>query len=174
MDELKLFTLSKKRTIIAMHEWFHTWRLPPVPPLRCPHCQGEELGKLMKQKNGNTHICQECRQKFSLKDLPECRCTYPGALPDKCFDCKHYQTMMRYVERRKLALEELNERQLDEMIASPNFYDRNLDRRSPEEEHSPSEETFDFWVLANLIGEQAVQLSLFSDDDNSQLPPQTR
>ena len=165
MNELKLFTLSKKQTLIAMHEWLRSWRLPPVPPLCCPHCQAEAVRKVMTPKNGNTHVCKECCQKFSLKDLPECRCTYPGSLPDKCFDCKHYQLMMRYVERRKPALAKLDERQLDEIMASPDFYARNLNRRSPDEESTVSEETFEFWALANLKEGEVVQLRLFGDSD---------
>jgi len=166
MDELKSFMLSKKRTLIAMHEWLRTWRLPPVPPLWCPHCQCHKVGKLMKSQNGNTHICSECRQSFSLRDLPECRCTYPGGFADKCFDCQHYRAMISYVERRKLALEELNEHQLDEIMASPNFYTRNLTRQSLDEPQSSSKELFNFWVAAQLDEGQSVQLGLFDKDAN--------
>jgi hypothetical protein len=73
--------------------------------------------------------------------------------------------MMRYVERRKPALAKLDERQLDEIMASPDFYARNLNRRSPDEESTVSEETFEFWALANLKEGEVVQLRLFGDSD---------
>jgi hypothetical protein len=120
----------------------------------------------MKSQHGNTHICAECRQLFSLRDLPECRCTYPGVLADKCFDCQHYLSMMSYVERRKPALEQLSEHRLDEIIAAPNFYTRNLTRQSPDEAQSSSKKLFNFWVATQLSEGQSVQLRLFDDDVN--------
>lgn len=74
---------------------------------------------------------------------------------------------MSYVERRKPALEQLSEHQLDEMIAAPDFYTRNLTRQSPDEAQSSSKDLFNFWVATQMNEGQSVQLGLFDDVNES-------
>jgi transposase-like protein len=120
MNELRIFEISKKRTLIAMQEWLRKWQMPLVARVYCPNCKSQKVNKRMQAKQGKTHRCSECQRDFSLEELAECRCTYPGGLL-KCIDCKHYQDMMRYVERRKAGLERLSEEQLDAIMSARNF-----------------------------------------------------
>ncbi len=73
--------------------------------------------------------------------------------------------MMSYVERRKPALEKLDEYQLDKIMAEPNFYTRNLERQSPDEAQSSSKESFNFWIAAQIDKGQSIQLGLFDHDE---------
>ena len=127
MNEFETFEISKKRTLVAMQEWLRTWQSPSLGPLYCPYCKAQKVRKRLQSKQGKTHQCSACRQNFSLEDLPECRCFYPGRFP-KCTDCPHYQRMMAYVSRRKPQLEPCTEGQLDEMLSSPQLYTRSAVR----------------------------------------------
>lgn len=166
MDELVVFTLSKKRSLIAMHEWLQRWKLPPVPPLQCPRCQSTQVSKRPYPKDGKSLCCRQCRQDFSLEELRECRCTYPGMLPDKCFDCQHYRAMIAYVERRKPELDELDEQQLDQIMASANFYQRDLTKRSPDSKQQSFDVSFNLKTLFELNEGEIIQLGLFNDEEN--------
>jgi hypothetical protein len=131
MNELRAFEISKKRTLIAMQEWLRSWQMPLITQLSCPNCKSQKVGKRMKAKQGKRFHCSECHQDFSMEELAECRCTYPGALL-KCIDCKHYKDMMLYVQRRKPQLENLGEDQLDAIISASDFWQRDMERRSSE------------------------------------------
>ena len=165
MNELKIFEISKKRTLIAMQEWLRKWQMPLVARVYCPNCKSQKVNKRMQSKQGKTHRCSECQRDFSLEELAECRCTYPGGLL-KCIDCKHYQDMMRYVERRKAGLERLNEEQLDAIMSAREFWQRDMERRLPELEGSQNQFDFaDLFPSGNTTGTSfGLQLSFFGNE----------
>lgn len=166
MNELRAFEISKKRTLIAMHEWLGKWQMPPVNPLYCPNCQSQKVSKRMQTKQGKSYHCSECQCDFSAEEFTECRCTYPGRLL-KCIDCKHYKDMMLYVKHRKPQLEGFSEVELDAIISASDFWQRDMARRSPDSKEQFFDVSFNLKTLSELNKGEIIQLGLFNDGENS-------
>jgi hypothetical protein len=158
-NELTVFQCHHQRVQLATQEWLIQWQLPEWPGIVCPSCGADSISKLMSRKGRKTHVCQECRHTFSLDDVPGCHCTFPGLLL-KCATCKHYLDLVRYVNRRLPALQELSDEEIEKRFDPKKYAQRDMTRRAKLEPLAPLEPTF-----PEDVAQSWVQLSFLEEDD---------
>ncbi|OKH21488.1 hypothetical protein FACHB389_31680 [Nostoc calcicola FACHB-389] len=122
INPLEQFELNKLRTQIAFTIVLQqeNFKEPEViGRISCPFCQSQRVNQRMRRQNGNTHICQQCRQNFSLELVDGCRCWSPGKLA-KCHDCSRFQAMLPLLKEVSDSLRNLSRQELENLLSS--FY----------------------------------------------------
>lgn len=120
MSAKTLFYLNCLRTKIAFKEVLQGWKPEIQETMKCPFCQSEKIYKRMQSRDGNTHICAECRQNFSREMLPGCQCVRPSNLM-KCQDCPSFQEFVRLLKEKVSSLQELNRQELEKLLGDCEF-----------------------------------------------------
>jgi|SRR6478672_11108699 len=115
MDTKTLFYLNYLRTQIAFREVMQYWQPEIQAPMQCPFCQSEKVYKRMQFKDGNTHICHNCRKNFSREVLAGCRCFTPGYLM-KCQDCPCFQAILPVLKEKVTLLQGHSREELENLL----------------------------------------------------------
>ncbi|MBW4611465.1 MAG: hypothetical protein KME22_30850 [Hassallia sp. WJT32-NPBG1] len=115
MDAKTLFYLNSLRTKIAFKEAVQDWKPQIQGPMKCPLCESEKVYIRMSPQDGNTHICQSCKQNFSREMLPGCQCVRPGNLM-KCLDCPRFEVFIELLKEKVSGLQGLNRQELKKLL----------------------------------------------------------
>ncbi|MEH2248165.1 hypothetical protein [Nostoc sp.] len=119
INSLEQFQLNKLRTQIAYAIVLKKENFPEpevIGSFSCPFCQSQQVYQQMRRKDGNTHVCRQCRHDFSLELVDGCRCWFPGKLA-KCHDCSRFQAILPLLKEANDGLLPLSRQELESLLS---------------------------------------------------------